>query len=53
MKTNNINTNSSLSTKNKKESFGRIKRKYQRPIHAIEYWEALVISKQQLKVKKL
>jgi|GEM_PF-6925838 len=45
MNINNINTGSSSFSKIKKESFGRIKRKYQRPIHTIGYWEALSLSK--------
>lgn len=45
MKITSINTNLSSFSKLKKESFGRIKRKYQRPINTIGYWEVLSLSK--------
>jgi len=45
MNINNITTSSSSFTKTKKDSFGRIKRKYQRSINTIGYWEALSLSK--------
>ncbi|WP_156112460.1 hypothetical protein [Lacinutrix jangbogonensis] len=45
MNINNTNSNNSSFLKIEKEGFMRIKRKYQRPISTIRYWESLTLSK--------
>jgi len=45
METNCINTTYSSYSKYGEESFGRIKRKYKKPIITMGYWEAMVKTK--------
>ena len=45
METNCTNVTRSSYSKYGEESFGRIKRKYKKPIEAVGYWESMVRTK--------